>query len=397
MSKKLHPHYMAAGGQKIIREVIMKINASKITILITVAFVFSLFTIRQVDAQGSGWNTTSINVTDFSFTPSTIDSTNGSQTITMTIHVTDTERDFWSGYVLFRSPQTRIQHDFGGFGIQDRISGNGRDGVYRKTVTIHQFAEVGAWEVSEIFIYDGTLSYYRWRSFYTTDLVARGFPTQLQVINNNEAVPPEISDFNFTPSTVSGFRTVTVTLRARDETSGIRSIYVNFTNPPGCYYYDDECGTLFDPFTTSAVRISGDERDGVYRVVANVPQYVSAGTFYASVSATDAVLNRSRLSSDDLAARGYPSQLRVFEAFVGISGRVTTPDGRGLRNAVVSLIDSTSTASTATTSSFGNFSFNNAPTGETYTIAVTSKRYRFTSRQLIVNNTLTNVDFVGQE
>ena len=210
----------------------MKLNASKITILITAAFVFSLFTIRQAEAQGSGWNTTSINVTDFSFTPSTIDSTNGSQTITMTIHVIDTERDFWSGYVLFRSPQTRVRHDFGGFGIQDRISGNGRDGVYRKTVTIHQYAEAGAWEVSEIFIYDGTNSYYRWRRFYTADLAARSFPTQLQVINTNEAVPPEISDFNFTPSTVSGFRTVTVTLRARDETSGIRSIYVNFTNPP---------------------------------------------------------------------------------------------------------------------------------------------------------------------
>ena len=84
-------------------------------------------------------------------------------------------------------------------------------------------------------------------------------------------------------------------------------------------------------------------------------------------------------------------------ATVTVSGRVLTPSGQGIRNAVVSLIDSQGVRRTATTSSFGNFIFENVGTGETYVIAVSSKRYRFASRNLTVNDSLTNVDFMGLE
>ncbi len=84
-------------------------------------------------------------------------------------------------------------------------------------------------------------------------------------------------------------------------------------------------------------------------------------------------------------------------AIATVSGRVLTPDGRGLRNAVVSLIDSQGVRRTATTSSFGLYSFSDVRVGETYTITVSSKRYRFTPRQMLINNNLSNLDFVGLE
>ena len=227
---------------------------------LTFTAILAVSGVAVASAQGSGWPTTSINITDFSFTPSTTDTTNGSQTITVTVRVTDTERDFWQMNVYFRSPQTHTNYGFGGsnLGIEDRISGNGRDGVYQKTLTIHQYAEAGAWEVSSIDVYDGTLAYYRWRRFYTSDLVNQGFATQLQVINTNEAVPPEISDFSFTPIAINptnSARDVTIVLRARDQASGVSSIYVSFSNPPGCYLYDEECVTLFSRTITGADRI----------------------------------------------------------------------------------------------------------------------------------------------
>jgi Carboxypeptidase regulatory-like domain len=80
-----------------------------------------------------------------------------------------------------------------------------------------------------------------------------------------------------------------------------------------------------------------------------------------------------------------------------ISGRVLTPSGSGLRNAIVSIIDSFGVKRTATTSSFGNYQFNNVRTGETHTLSVVSKRYRFTPRVLPVAASLSNVDFVGLE
>ncbi len=84
-------------------------------------------------------------------------------------------------------------------------------------------------------------------------------------------------------------------------------------------------------------------------------------------------------------------------AVVSVSGNVTTPDGSGLRNAVVNIIDSQGMKRRVTTSSFGLYSFDNVPTGQTYTIRVFSKLYRFAPRSLPVNNSLTGVDFVGIE
>ncbi len=84
-------------------------------------------------------------------------------------------------------------------------------------------------------------------------------------------------------------------------------------------------------------------------------------------------------------------------ATVGISGRVTTPSGLGLRNSTVVLTDSLGVRRTVTTSSFGFYQFDNVPTGATYVISIQSRSYRFASRTLQVNDNLTNVDFVGLE
>ena len=80
-----------------------------------------------------------------------------------------------------------------------------------------------------------------------------------------------------------------------------------------------------------------------------------------------------------------------------VSGRVLTPDGRGLRNATVSITDSLGVRRTATTSSFGFYSFDNVAAGQAYTIAVSSRLYRFASRAVQVDDNLSNVDLVGME
>jgi len=87
----------------------------------------------------------------------------------------------------------------------------------------------------------------------------------------------------------------------------------------------------------------------------------------------------------------------VVASTATISGRVTTPTGLNLRNAVVVLTNPQGVRLTATTSSFGVFSFANVPTGQSYIIGVSSKRYRFAARSMMINGNLTNVDFVGLE
>ncbi|MEQ1604783.1 MAG: S8 family serine peptidase [Pyrinomonadaceae bacterium] len=81
---------------------------------------------------------------------------------------------------------------------------------------------------------------------------------------------------------------------------------------------------------------------------------------------------------------------------VTVSGRVLTPEGVALRNAVVTLIDANNVRRTATTSSFGIFSFDGVRSSATATIAVSTKRYRFAPQIVSVGSgNLVVSDFVG--
>ena len=85
------------------------------------------------------------------------------------------------------------------------------------------------------------------------------------------------------------------------------------------------------------------------------------------------------------------------QSVVSVGGRVATPSGLGLRNAVVSIVDPQGIRRNATTSSFGVFNFIDIPTGGLYIVSVSSKRFRFTSQSITINGNLSNVNFTGLE
>ncbi len=85
----------------------------------------------------------------------------------------------------------------------------------------------------------------------------------------------------------------------------------------------------------------------------------------------------------------------VVASNVSVSGRVTTSSGYGVSKAVVSITDGGGNTRLALTSSFGYYRFDNVATGATYTIAVSTKRYSFTPQMVLVNDNLTNVNFVA--
>jgi hypothetical protein len=88
---------------------------------------------------------------------------------------------------------------------------------------------------------------------------------------------------------------------------------------------------------------------------------------------------------------------RYSRPAVTVSGRVVTPTGQGLRNAVVSIIDSVGTRYSASTSSLGYYSIPGVPPGVSYTVAVSSRRFRFTPQTIGVQTDLANIDFTGLE
>ena len=93
--------------------------------------------------------------------------------------------------------------------------------------------------------------------------------------------------------------------------------------------------------------------------------------------------------------QGFASFANLSPTFVSVSGRVMTPDGRGLTNARLTMTDSNLVARQAISSSFGYYRFEDVRAGETYTISVSSKRYQFTSRVIsVVDASLSDIDFV---
>ncbi len=82
---------------------------------------------------------------------------------------------------------------------------------------------------------------------------------------------------------------------------------------------------------------------------------------------------------------------------VEISGRVLTPNGSGLRNATVNLTDANGVTRTARTATFGYYRFDGLSQGASYTLTVSSRRFRFVQQRVTPSDNLTGIDFTGQE
>ncbi len=110
---------------------------------------------------------------------------------------------------------------------------------------------------------------------------------------------------------------------------------------------------------------------------------------------------RWNMTSHNVAGYGSANTFRTYFQVtqpVSISGRIFASDGAtGLRNAAVTLTDSQSVVRTATTSSFGFYAFDNVAPGASFTIRVSSRRFRYQSQTVQASGDLVNVDFVGLE
>ncbi len=132
--------------------------------------------------------------------------------------------------------------------------------------------------------------------------------------------------------------------------------------------------------------------------VASVPNFYSINLGTGAATLLGPIGGDSTPSNNSLrglAIRATP--LPSTAASVEISGRVVTPEGRGIRNARVSITDRDGNQSFVTTSSFGYYTLENVEVGQSYVIGVQSKRYRFESRLVQLVDSLTDINFVGLE
>lgn len=84
-------------------------------------------------------------------------------------------------------------------------------------------------------------------------------------------------------------------------------------------------------------------------------------------------------------------------ANVSVSGRISTADGRNLRDAIVTLTDANGTTRTTRSTAFGYFRFDEIESGQTVTISVISKRFQFTPQILMINEDITELNLIANE
>jgi hypothetical protein len=246
-------------------------------------------------------------LTAFDFTPRTIDTTSGQAKVTATLTATDDLSGVRYVYVQFRSPsgtQTQL-----GAGLTACEPGN-----VPCTISVDayfpQFGELGVWTVDKVYVDDAVLN---WTAYPTAELAEMGFPTELTVSSNQDTTPPVLTAFEFTPKTIdttSGQAKVTATLTAADDLSGVRYVYVQFRSPSGTQTQLGSRLAACEPGTAPCT-ISVD---------AYFPQYSEVGVWTVDkVYVDDAVLNWTAYFVDELAAKGFPTELTVT------SNQDTTP------------------------------------------------------------------------
>ncbi|MCD9189590.1 MAG: carboxypeptidase-like regulatory domain-containing protein [Pyrinomonadaceae bacterium] len=106
---------------------------------------------------------------------------------------------------------------------------------------------------------------------------------------------------------------------------------------------------------------------------------------------TDALVVQVDIGADEFYAPA--------SAPASISGKVTTFEGNGIRNAAVTLSGGNLPAPiTVKTGSFGIFTFDNLAVGQTYIVTIESKRYVFTTPTRVVSleSNVTDLNFVSE-
>lgn len=128
-------------------------------------------------------------------------------------------------------------------------------------------------------------------------------------------------------------------------------------------------------------------------VTANSGGTSSGGTFSVDGTAGQPLIDISNQAPFSVESGFWSSSFTPTAAGVSVSGRVRTADGRGLSNAIVTLVACGGLMRSTRTGSFGYYRFDDLAAGETVVVSISSKRYIFQPLVLTLNDHITDADF----
>jgi len=298
-------------------------------------------------------------LTFFTYTPQSVDVTNGPATFNATVQATDDLSGVAGAYVEWISPDgTRAVG-----GNLSLTAGTTLNGTWTATFTVPQFVEPGTWNINQLFLGDaaGNSKYY-----YQSDLQALGYPTTLQVIDGTSVALASGTN----PSAYN--QPVTFTATVTSGTSTVATGTVNFIDGATTIGSGTLNASGVATFTTSSLAV------GTHSIVAgylgdpnNPPENSPPLTQTVNPAASSVVVSSSTNPSTVTlpvtltatvsgAFGGTPTGTVTFKAGVYTLGTATLSNGVGSLNYAFQTAGTTSI--TATYSGDANFAGGTSPT-----------------------------------
>lgn len=267
-----------------------------------------------------------------SFSPSTINTSAGPQTITVSLQVADSQ----SGAVFSNSSSCVVDVYLSRAGTSATnslelwgsnftlVSGTAQNGVWQATLTMPQYSG-GSWALNQVCLSDAVTNHV---SLTSTQLAAMSInPVLTDSSTPSDGTPPTLTGLSFAPTVVdtsASSQNVTVTLSASDDISGVffglfNSYYyfigVTFQSPSGNQYVSAQ-GIYSHP-----APIAGTPLAGTWQLPAQWPQYSEQGTWKLNyLDFQDTVGNSVYYSPAQLQALGFPTTIVITKPSL-------TPDG----------------------------------------------------------------------
>jgi Ca2+-binding RTX toxin-like protein len=254
---------------------------------------------------GPAWDdSTPPELTSFSLSPSSIDTSESSQQITIRIHVTDDV----SG-IADSGGASRIDALFlapNGLNLYPtftRISGTPQDGDYEAVMNIQRYAAQGRWHIDYMSLTDRAENTKRVDCTHdsaTDTWSIVGASCSFDQVGAGDTTPPELTSFSLSPSSIDTSQSsqqVTLRFHVTDDLAGVDAVGACISPPSGgCFSY-----------ASSGNPVAGTEKDGDWEAVATIPQYAAQGRWLIqTVFLNDNALNNASIpASYDSATDTY--------------------------------------------------------------------------------------------
>lgn len=211
-------------------------------------------------------------LTGFTFTPSSINTTSSSQVVTCNMTVTDDLSGASAVTCSFQSPSFMTSRSCS---ATVPTSGTPTNGTYSCAITFPRYSESGTWTAS-VGLSDAV------GNSQTVFPQFLGFPFALTVTSDPDTIAPALTGFNFTPTSVNvsaAAQSVTCNMTVTDAKSGVDVAFCQFQAPTVSSEQVQGCA--------AAAPSTGTRNSGTFSCVVSIPRYADAGAWTPGVFLRD--------------------------------------------------------------------------------------------------------------